>query len=145
VRDRLVVRVHRFLMRHHLAQKAMYGGLLAAGLYSLFIPPQIVSEALGLGVYLWSGFMIVGGLTSLVGVWVFRWDTMEATGLSLLWGALGVYGVAALIRSGGQPTRVTIGLVFLACACGLYGRFTEIIVSEREERQRVSRGGRPRE
>ncbi|MFI7072040.1 hypothetical protein [Micromonospora sediminicola] len=108
---------------------AGYAMMAAAGVGAALVPTPSVQEATGPLVYLWAGFLTVGGLLSAYGAATDRWIG-EHIGLPLLWAAFGVY--ALILASLLAPASVVASLALAAFALLLFGRWRDVVAIRRE-------------
>lgn len=127
--------------------------ILCAGVVSMIKPtPTVYSVVPPVTVYLWAGFFVLGGLTSLLAV-ASGYRIGEVVGIPLIGSACLIYGVAVVYQSTIQTARsvfvfIFVGVLFVSYAAGLFERFISAlnvvqISEETRRRERViSRGVR---
>ncbi|WP_319460097.1 hypothetical protein [Micromonospora sp. RTP1Z1] len=108
---------------------AGYAMMTAAGVGAAAVPTPSVVDATGPLVYLWAGFLVLGGLLSAYGAATDRWIG-EHVGLPLLWAAFGVYAV--ILASLLAPASVVASLALAAFGLLLYGRWRDVAAVRRE-------------
>ncbi|MEU0081355.1 hypothetical protein ABZY58_25935 [Micromonospora tulbaghiae] len=108
---------------------AGYAMMAAAGVGAAMVPTPSVVDATGPLVYLWAGFLAVGGLLSAYGAATDRWIG-EHIGLPLLWAAFGVY--ALILASLLAPASVVASMAIGAFGLLLFGRWRDVAAVRRE-------------
>lgn len=105
-----------------------YAGLAGAGTWLLADPSQLLQLALGVVVYGWAAFLVLGGTLCLVGTLTKIWIG-EYLGLILLffaniiWGGALIYATSAM---GYPSSSAKYGTVLIAWAFGFIYRWGEI-------------------
>lgn len=113
------------MYQHRIARVAMYTLLMLAGVLYAVYPSPTLEHQIDWKIYIWSGFLSVGGTTCLTASIRGRW-LGEYFGLPLLYTAFVVFGLASLIAAGGSGSRLVLGLVLLAFAGGLFSRWQDV-------------------
>lgn len=117
-----------------LLRAMMYAFFAASGLSGLFVPAPTLTDLLGVITYVWSGFMLLGGLLGAVGSISDRWIG-ELTAIPLLTSALFVYGIGLWVTAPTVPTRIAVGALMLASAAGLAARWRDVYALSKLARQ----------
>lgn len=102
-----------------------YVALTAAGVVSITTQPPFLAQSLGPVIFAWGSTLAVGGILATYGRLRGFWR-LEAAGHPLIIVALVAYGSAALATSQGAPSRMPLGLCFLAFASFAYGHMREV-------------------
>lgn len=114
-----------------------YAMMAAAGGVAFAIPVSSIQASTGWLVYLWAGFLLVGGILSGFGAFTDRWIG-ELTGLPLISSAFGVYFVVlALART---VAAAAAALAFGAIAVILLARWQDVS-KIRQEADRAAHPG----
>ncbi|MFY1669486.1 hypothetical protein ACN27G_05960 [Plantactinospora sp. WMMB334] len=116
-----------------------YTLMCAAGIAAVAWPTPSVRAATGALVYLWAGFLGVGGLLAACGAVSDRW-LGEYAGLPLIWAAFGVYAV--VLGATARPAGVVAALVLSAVGLLVYARWRDVGVIRREATRQARRGTR---
>lgn len=111
----------------------MYAFFAASGFAAVFVPSPSLEALLGLITYVWSGFMLAGGLLGSLGSFTDRW-LGELLAAPLLTSALVVYGLALWLTSPTNATRVAIGALMIAISFGLGARLRDVYALSRVAR-----------
>ncbi|WP_431728251.1 hypothetical protein [Verrucosispora sp. TAA-831] len=113
---------------------AGYAMMAAAGIGAALYPTPSVQEATGPLVYLWAGFLVLGGVLAAAGAITDRWIG-EHLGLPLLCAAHGVYAV--VLASALAPASVVASLALGGFALLLAGRWRDVSVVRVEATRRA--------
>ncbi|MET8908397.1 hypothetical protein [Micromonospora sp. NPDC004551] len=117
-----------------------YAAVAAAGVGAALVPDPRVADATGPLVYLWSAFLIAGGLSAGLGAWTDRW-LGEALGCPLLSTSLAAYAV--ILFATGRAAAVIGGLFLAGMAFLMWARARDIELLRREAtRAARARNGR---
>lgn len=118
---------------------AGYAMMAAAGGVAFAIPVGSIQSATGWLVYLWAGFLLVGGILCGFGAVTDRWIG-ELAGLPLISSAWGVYFVVlALART---VNAAAAALAFGAVALILFARWRDISTIRQEADRQANPGPR---
>ncbi|AXH88802.1 hypothetical protein [Micromonospora aurantiaca] len=106
-----------------------YAAVAAAGVGAAVVPDPRVTDATGALVYLWAGFLILGGMSAGLGALTDRW-LGEALGCPLLSTSLAAYAV--VLFATGQPAAIIGGLFLAGMAFLMWARSRDIELLRRE-------------
>lgn len=119
---------------------AGYAMMTAAGGVAFAIPVSSIRDETGWLVYLWAGFLLLGGSLCTAGAATDRWIG-ELAGLPLISSAFGVYFVVLVLAR--TVTGAAAGLAFGAVALFMWARWHDVS-KIRQEADRAAHPG-PRE
>jgi hypothetical protein len=101
-----------------------YASLSVAGVALTFAPTQSVKSSLGIVVYLWTVFLALGGLSSLIGTWTGRWIG-EFAGLPMAASTMGVYATIIMFSGEFNWVKFGFGMIMLGRHPGARGSSQE--------------------
>jgi hypothetical protein len=117
------------LRPRRVARVVGYAMMAAAGATAFAIPVGSIHAATGWLVYLWAGFLLLGGLLCMLGAATDRWIG-ELVGLPLISSAWAVYFVVLTLAL--SVRGIAAGLAFGAVALMTWARFQDVSKIRRE-------------
>jgi hypothetical protein len=117
------------LRPRRVARVVGYAMMAAAGATAFAIPVRSIHAATGWLVYLWAGFLLLGGLLCMLGAATDRWIG-ELVGLPLISSAWAVYFVVLTLAL--SVRGIAAGLAFGAVALMTWARFQDVSKIRRE-------------
>jgi hypothetical protein len=117
-----------------------YAMMAAAGAVAFAIPISSIRASTGWLVYVWAGFLLIGGIACGLGAFTDRWIG-ELLGLPLVSSAWAVYFVVLILAR--TASGAAAGLAFGAVAAILWARWQDVS-KIRQEADRAAHPG-PRE
>lgn len=130
-----------------IARGVKYGAFSIAAVVSLFYPSAVISatfESLYSFVYIWSGLLLVGSLSSLAGILTKTW-VGEYVGLPGVIACLALYSIGAFADSSNfSGQRLFLGLIFVGFAASSYARRQDVAFQKRvADYEKRVRDGKP--
>lgn len=111
---------------NHLLTFVGYFGIMTAGTIATFAQSEVVEAAVGVvWAYVWSVFLILGGLLSLIGLR--RFFLLEVSGLPMIASSLLVYGVLLCSISEDNKPRLAFGILLIATSSWFIARVFELL------------------
>jgi len=112
--------------RHRALWIAFHVGILCAGIaFAAFGSVPVIEVAGRQIAYVWGGFLIVGGIISLVGAIFRRW-TGEVVGLPFVMGGMLVYATALWVTLPDVLTRLGLATLLTALVIPLWIRWRDL-------------------